>query len=154
MQTHAEDRLAVVTLLVAVAQALERSLGASAAAVMKQAGGLAAQRLPPGADRAPAAGDSWAALLERLTATGLFGTVDGTPPDGDAATLRLERDLLAELCHPAGKDSDGMPAALCHLSHGVIEHCTRCVTGRRCRVEISSADPGTGSRLARVRFYD
>ncbi len=153
MEIHAEDRHALVTLLVAVAQALEKSLGASAAAVMKQAGGLAAQSLPPGGDSTPAAGDAWTALLRRLTATGLFGTVEGTPPDGDAATLRLERDLLAELCHAAATDG-GMPAALCHLNHGLIEHCIRRVTGRRCRVEISAADPGTGARQARVRFYD
>lgn len=154
MQPCADDSRLLAAVLVAVAEALEKSLGASAAAMMKQAGGLAAARLLPAPAQARAGADPLPGLVAELNQLGLFGTVQAAAPTDTGVALDLPADRLAQLCTAAGSGQGALPAALSHLGTGAIEYCARRGTGRRCRAEIGPVDAASPNRHAQVRFYE
>lgn len=152
MDKRTDDARVLATLLVALGQALEKNLGMSAAAVMKQAGNLAAESLVPGTAPVAAADDPWPAVVAELAGAGLFGPVGVGSRTGAEATIELPKDRLAECCADLG--GKVAPKVLDSLCCGVVEHCVRRVAGLRCRVEIGDRDPATGNRLAHIRLYE
>ena len=121
-----------------ISNTVSKLVGASAAAVMRQAGASASRRLWPDLPEGKSVDEAGAIMREGVKQLGGFGEFELKSDGNGGAEIQFQSCFFASMTTQSGQPCGQQ--AICHFGFGLVEETLRRLTGIRARVDLVRHD--------------